>query len=253
MLRVSMAENIPVKYRRNEKTGNNAYNTGIVDAEKGHVTEIELGGSRIPENIVPRWAKWQGCGEWSRMESEIRKLAEKGLSSSTKPGYYLQFHAVVAYGTNDGRALLKRLAFPSKFKVYVTRLDKTSKVPLASPQVMYDGSPSRSDIDDALALRGFQDLERLEYPENVPEYNDFKEKIKQGKRGKKRNAGHFGDTGQDIRYAPAPPAVRYPSALFNFEAYAVQCGVKLETNHQIGNLLPDVSEEDDPTYIDESK
>lgn len=229
-LRVSEAAAVPARFRYDEVTGNNAYNSGIPDAEKGHIMALELGGPDIPENIVPQWAKWQGSGEWRRIEVAIEKMASAAYSSKTQP-CYIQFHAIVGY-VNFGRpewAALKRLAFPSRFTVTVTKLDKKTKQPLNAPTTVYDASPMRNETDDMMAMRTFAQVD------GDLGYSDWVTRSRTTK-GKKRDASHFADTGQDPRYAP--PSVRYSTPPSSITPYDTKVGNALVTNKRARLNLP---------------
>jgi hypothetical protein len=251
-LRVSQAKAIPVKYRWNSTTGENAYNTGIPDAEKGHIMALELGGPDIPQNIVPQWAKWQGTGVWRRMEVGIKDLADEGLDPPAKqPGFYLQFHGLIQYVPFlvPSQAGHRRLAFPSRFIVYVTKLDLNTKNPISAPVCVFDQSPSRNETDDMIAMRTFMQLEEKHGGADWdPGYDDWMN-LEETKKGKKRNIGDFQAGGQDARYVPIPK-IKYSTNPFDLDAYSAKLGMKLELNKMTNlNLTgPGESEADDPTY-----
>jgi hypothetical protein len=250
-LRVSEAKNVPVKYRYNTTTGENAYNSGIPDAEKGHIMALELGGPDIAQNIVPQWAKWQGSGVWRRMEVAIKEVADYGLDSKNKSPYYLQFHGIIGYTPFlvPSQAGHKRLAFPSHFKVFTTKLDIKTKVPLGNATCVFDGSPSRNETDDMIAMRAFMLAEKNSGSKDWdPGYDDWVQTTK----GKKRdNAGEFAASGQNPRYVPVPK-ITYPSKAFDLDAYSLKLGHKLQlnnlTNAQLLQDAPGESEQDDPNY-----
>jgi hypothetical protein len=76
VMRISTAKNEPAKYRYDPSTGVNSYNTGIIDAEKGHVMALELGGPDISENIVPQ------CSGRSGREAEPGGGTRKSSTNS---------------------------------------------------------------------------------------------------------------------------------------------------------------------------
>jgi hypothetical protein len=255
-LRVSQAKAVPVKYRYDSSTGENAYNTGIPDAEKGHIMALELGGPDIPQNIVPQWAKWQGTGVWRRMEVAIKEdadqgLIDDGLPPATTKRYYLQFHGLIQYVPFlvPSQAGHRRLAFPARFTVYTTRLHFATKAPIGPAVCVFDASPSRNETDDMIAMRTFMQVEEAHGGSDWdPGYDDWMN-VEETKKGKKRNVGDFTDSGQDARYVPIPK-ITYSNSPFDLDAYASRLGMKLELN-KLTNLNLDTFDEDeatDPTY-----
>ncbi|HEY3972694.1 MAG TPA: hypothetical protein VGM18_06805 [Candidatus Sulfotelmatobacter sp.] len=202
-----MAQVVPSAYRYDPETGINHSNQGIIDIEKGHILALQLGGPDIPENIVPQWAKWQGCGEWSQMEKRIRKLAEDGLSRK-KNQYHVLFHCSVGYlniaplktGSDKG-ALLKRLCVPNHYTVKVTKVDMKTGKPFEE-MVMYDDSPQRSDVDDQLFLRIAFQVEKRSLGKHWEPYGDWRQKMVRNKKGEVRDASGFVKGGQDPQYNP---------------------------------------------------
>ena len=247
-IRVSTAKNEPARYRYDPDTGINAYNTGFVDAEKGHIMALELGGPDIPENIVPQWAKWQGCGEWRKMEKDIYDLAVRGNPTGAKTsGYLLMFHGVVNYPTQIAveMAGMRRVCTPKGFTVKVTRLDKTSLKPIGTTEVVFDGEQQRDETDDMLAMRAFERLEGDDM-----DYDDWSKKGK-GKKSK----GEFKETGQDPRYRPPPIASK--ATAFDLTAYMQERGIgigldgKVNLDDDDGEFKP--SEPDGDDAMDVSK
>ncbi len=233
-LRVSEAAAVPSQFRYDPQTGNNARNTGITDAEKGHIMALELGGPDIPANIVPQWAKWQGSGEWRKVEVAIKEEADEGYASKTNP-HYLQFHAIVGYVPmqTPQYAALKRVAFPSHFTVTVTQLDLKTKQPLGGAITKYDGSPQRNETDDMMAMRIMAKVDgNYDYPDWVESTKIVK--------GKKRDNSHFADPGQDPLYAPRP-SVRYSMPSTSLTPYDTKVGSGLVTNKRTRLNLPDPS------------
>ena len=172
-----MAKKIPSKYRYESKTGRNYNNQVIIDMEKGHIMALELGGPDIPENIVPQWAKWQGCGEWSQMERKVKKLAEEAQEND----HHVFFHCSVDYFKHGVYgASLKRLCTPNHFTIKVMKQDKTGNQ--FDPEIIYDASPERSDVDDKLAMRTFYRVDGVDYDDWDP------------------SEGGFGPDGQDRLY-----------------------------------------------------
>jgi hypothetical protein len=240
-IRVSTAKNEPARYQYDPETGINAYNTGFVDAEKGHIMALELGGPDIPENIVPQWAKWQGCGEWRKMEQQIYDLAVKGNpTDASKSGYFLMFHGVINYPTQISveNAGLRRVCTPKGFTVCVTPLDRTSLKPIGPPQVVFNGEQQRDETDDKLAMRAFERLEGEDM-----DYDDW---VKKGT--DKKSKGEFKETGQDPLYRPPP--ITSKATKFDLTAYMQQCGIgigldgKVDLDEDDGEYQPTDSDGD---------
>ncbi|QEH31569.1 hypothetical protein OJF2_00340 [Aquisphaera giovannonii] len=237
--RVSTAKNEPARYRYDEETGVNAYNTGSVDQEKGHIMALELGGPDIPENIVPQWAKWQGSGEWRRMEVEIHDMAAQGDPSDPKsPGYRVMFHALVLYpeGLKVEWAGLRRVCTPRGFRLVLTKLDKVSGKPLGGAALTYEKEQAQNETDQMLALRAFERLEGADM--------DYDDVVKKAEKGKSKS--EFVSTGQNPLYAPPP--IKSNAAPVDFGAYMQQCGIKysIDANN-------DIADESDDEDYDPSK
>jgi hypothetical protein len=248
IMRVSTAKAEPKKYKYNSKTGVNAYNTGMIDGEKGHVMALELGGPDIPQNIVPQWAKWQGSGVWRQSETAIRDLAVKGdPADSTTPGYRLMFHCVVSYysPSNDLKWLaminMNRLCVPSGFSVYITKLEKANNTPTETPQLFFNSEHRRDKTDEMIAMRNFERVEGddMEYPDWVKKGTNEKSK------------GHFVDTGQDLLHVPPPTS--YKPGKFEMTSYMQEKGVKVRLNKNMELDEDEPSDEDyDPSSESES-
>ena len=235
VMRISTAKNEPAKYRYDPTTGVNAYNTGINDAEKGHVMALELGGPDISENIVPQWAKWQGSGVWRRMEEEIYQFAVKGDPGNLKtPGYHVMYHCLVGYlqGVKPEWAAMNRVCVPEAFRVYVTKVGKGDGKPVGPAELVFDAPHHRNETDDMLALRAF---ERIEGDDIA--YDDW---VKDGKKGKSK--GSFAATGQDPLYTPPP--IQSKATPFDLGAYMQDRGIRLSLNSK-GEMTDD---EDDQDY-----
>lgn len=233
-IRVSTAKNEPARYRYDPETGDNAYNTGFIDAEKGHIMALELGGPDIPENIVPQWAKWQGSGEWRRMEEAIYDLAVKGdPTGPSTSGYFLMFHAVVNYPTGiDVQSTgMRRVCTPKGFTVSVTCLDKSSLKPVGSTQVVFDKEQQdRNETDDMLAMRAFERVDGEDL-----DYDDWSKKTE----GKKIKS-EFVATGQDPLYRPPPITTK--ATPFDMTAYMQERGIGIGLD---GKVKLDDDDDDD--------
>jgi hypothetical protein len=121
-------------------------NTGIVDADKGHIMALELGGPDIPDNIVPQWSQWQRNGEWRKTETAIRKLAEEAEERGNK----LYFEATVEYKTYKKveQGTQKGISFPNKFKIVVTERDESGNDVPASQRIMFQGEQKPDETDE---------------------------------------------------------------------------------------------------------
>jgi hypothetical protein len=87
-------------------------NSGAHDVERGHVMALELGGPDIAENIVPQWAKFQGSGEWRRMEVAVLAKAK-----ALKKGQQLRYRVEIFYkSSGDITPTLRTFGFPTGFK-----------------------------------------------------------------------------------------------------------------------------------------
>ena len=255
-LRVSMAKKIPSKYRYDSKTGRNYNNQGTIDMEKGHIMALELGGPDIPENIVPQWAKWQGCGEWSQMESKVRKLAEQGQED----GYHVFFHCSVGYLKHGVYgASLKRLCTPNHFTVKVMKQDQTGRQ--FDQEIIYDASPERSDVDDQMFMRTLVSLEGVDYDDWVKQTDekgrDKSRFVPSGQnplyRGKKRpwqsESGSIPTGGIKRSRTDSIPSVVYSTAghpLTPLERSAEKA--RLDSMHRLA--AEDLSDDDDGSEYD---
>jgi uncharacterized protein DUF4157/DNA/RNA non-specific endonuclease len=213
-LRVSAAADVPARYRYNPETGENARNTGIVDAHKGHIMALELGGPDIPENIVPQFANWQANGEWRQLEKDLENKA----SELQKTGEYLEFDCTVYYKKYEDYTLgsQKGLTFPTGFKVVATILNKAKQ-----PQTNFINKtiePRQDETDDMMAIRTMERAERVDDPSYKMEdhYDDIR-RVSKTEKGKQKETLQFVDDGQNSRYRPsyrqptlpAIPPIRY--------------------------------------------
>jgi hypothetical protein len=126
-------------------------NTGITDADKGHIMALELGGPDIPNNIVPQWSQWQRNGKWREAERDILKLAEE----AEKRGNKLYFESNIEYKTYEKveQGSRKGVAFPNKFKTVVTEKDNDGKDVPNSSRVMFEGEQHPDETDEKLRGR----------------------------------------------------------------------------------------------------
>jgi hypothetical protein len=216
------------------------YNNGAVDVAKGHVMALELGGPDIPENIVPQWAMWQGSGEWREMEREVKRMALEALQET--PKRYLMFHCIVSYlRQQDARiAGLRRLCFPARFSVSVTRMiDKDNPEPGTLAESVFDDAQNRNETDDMLGMRA------MILAEGDMEWEDWQTGEKLTQKGKKRDAGHFVATGQNSRYS-ASSSITYSSPSNN---YSKKQGQRIEANKRFRDLSPLRDDPNDEEFV----
>lgn len=194
-LRISRAKKVPAKYRYDPTTGKNYNNRGIIDMEKGHIMALELGGPDISENIVPQWAKWQGCGEWSQMESKVKDLAVEG-QNSVNP-YHVIFHCSVGYLKMNpqtmGGADLHRVCAPNHFTVTVSKREKGGRESVIRT---FDFDPEQSGVDDKVALRKLVEVDRKSLGKDWEGYDDWVEQTDE----KGRDTSTFVPSGQNPLY-----------------------------------------------------
>ncbi|MBD2514354.1 DUF4157 domain-containing protein [Nostoc sp. FACHB-973] len=177
-VRVSQAESGRPKVG---SSGENARNEGIVDAQKGHVMALELGGPDIPENIVPQWGNWQGNGEWRKMEKEVEQLARE---IKGKNGNSLLFEANINYKKYEDISLanIKNVGFPKGFEVKAIEVDAAGNPVQGGIQKDWSFDQSQDITDDMMAMRTFGKTDDMSI------YDDWNPKAKKGKgawKGKK--------------------------------------------------------------------
>jgi hypothetical protein len=140
----------------------NTRNTGIVDAQKGHIMALELGGPDLSSNIVPQWGNWQANGAWREAEKKILALAQ----TVEKKGHKLLFDAEILYKQYAvlEQGTLKGLTFPSGFKVTVFEVDKSQK-PVSSGQVMFNGEQAQDETDYKVSGKVFDQVDSTVFVE----------------------------------------------------------------------------------------
>lgn len=117
---VSTGQNIKKK-DRSEIVPDVYRNSGVIDAHKGHIIALELGGPDVPKNIVPQWASWQANGLWRKMETFVLKAAEKqGCLKMRVQVHYKE-------SSDNKSATFRGLAFPNLFTVTVWEIDPKTK------------------------------------------------------------------------------------------------------------------------------
>jgi len=137
---------------------NNTRNTGIVDAQKGHIMALELGGPDRSSNIVPQWGNWQANGAWREAEKKILALAQ----TVEKRGNRLHFDAEILYKQYQTieQGSLKGLTFPSAFRVTVTEVDP-SRAPVSAGQIMFDGEQAQDETDFKVSGKVFDQVDPI--------------------------------------------------------------------------------------------
>jgi hypothetical protein len=97
-------------------------NTGTIDADKGHVFALELGGPDVPENIVPQFSLFQQSGQWRKAEvAALAKAKEQKGANKAEFRVLLRYkpYAVPEQGT------LKSLTHPQGFTMEYRVVAKT--------------------------------------------------------------------------------------------------------------------------------
>lgn len=138
-------------------------NTGRPDVERGHIMALELGGPDISENIVPQWAKFQGSGDWRKMEVKVLELANATIAE----GNFLKYTVDVFYKRYTGslQPTFDAATFPTGFTASVQKIDNKGGE-IGQPEVVFNQGQAQNITDDSLATRKLEsmgDLQGLEY------------------------------------------------------------------------------------------
>jgi hypothetical protein len=132
-------------------------NTGLVDAQKGHIMALELGGPDIPENIVPQWAQWQSNGVWREAEKAVLKRTieenDKGNEVFFECELKYKNIEIVASGSR------KSVFFPSGFKITIWIESGGVR---GEPIVMFDEQQAQDETDDKMAHRVMDEVDKVE-------------------------------------------------------------------------------------------
>lgn len=121
-------------------------NTGAMDVERGHVMALELGGPDIAENIVPQWAKFQGSGEWRKMEVSVLAKAK-----ALKKGQQLRYSVDIFYKSSGViTPTLRTFGFPTGFKTTTQVIEGKNEGPV---QVEFHQGQAQDQTDQMLAER----------------------------------------------------------------------------------------------------
>jgi len=124
--------------------------TGIVDAQKGHLMALELGGPDIKENIVGQWAQWQSNGVWREAEKAVLAQALDAKENGNKIFYDLVVRYKEYEDVSKGSA--KGVFFPVGFTMTTTLCDGNGDE-IGKPQIMFDEDQSQDLTDFMMAQR----------------------------------------------------------------------------------------------------
>jgi hypothetical protein len=137
-------------------------NTGMVDAQKGHIMALELGGPDLPWNIVPQWANWQANGEWRRAEREVLELAKEAQTR----GRRIEFNTDVLYKRYKRleTASERGLVVPVGFHMMVREVHPDGSKP--RPWVtVFEGEQHQDETDFKISARALEKIDPMELDE----------------------------------------------------------------------------------------
>lgn len=168
-LQVSTAKNLKNK-ERSSKQPDVYRNSGFIDAQKGHIIALELGGPDVPKNIVPQWANWQANGLWRKMETFVLKAAEKHEC--------LKMRVQVHYkeSAENKKATFRGLAFPNLFTVTVWEIDPKTKAQKSGFFYEKTLETGQDHTDDKIMFRGDNKQMTKMGQESVYSIEDLKKK-----------------------------------------------------------------------------
>lgn len=127
-------------------------NTGALDVERGHVMALELGGPDIAENIVPQWAKFQGSGEWRKMEVSVLAKAK-----ALKKGQQLRYMVDIFYKSSGViTPTLRTFGFPTGFKATTQVIEGKNE---GAVEVEFHQGQAQDQTDQMLAERSLAKLD----------------------------------------------------------------------------------------------
>jgi hypothetical protein len=132
-------------------------NSGMPDAERGHVMALELGGPDIAENIVPQWAKYQGADTWRKMEVAVLAKAKK-LPKGQRLNYIVE---VFYKSSGDLTPTLNTFSTPTGFKVTSQVIGAKGAV-LGETVELHEGQ-SHDITDEKLRERKLKDIKEEGY------------------------------------------------------------------------------------------
>ncbi|HYI38778.1 MAG TPA: DUF4157 domain-containing protein [Allosphingosinicella sp.] len=135
-------------------------NSGIPDAERGHVMALELGGPDIPQNIVPQWAKFQGSGDWRKMEQSVLDKAKK-----LPKGQRLRYSVDIFY-KNSGvlTPTLRTFGFPSGFRATTQVIDGKTQGPAT---LEFHQGQAQDQTDQMLAERAMRKADGTDWDSSL--------------------------------------------------------------------------------------
>jgi hypothetical protein len=131
-------------------------NTGIVDAQKGHLMALELGGPDMPWNIVPQWGNWQANGEWRTAERKVLELAQE----AAKKGKHIGFQVDIQYKAYEvpEQGSLKGLVVPTGFRMTIFYEDAKGNAILPGT-VVFEGEQHQDVTDFKISARVLDKLD----------------------------------------------------------------------------------------------
>ena len=133
--------------------------TGMVDAQKGHIMALELGGPDLPWNIVPQWANWQANGEWRRAERKVLELA----ADAQRRGRRIYFSTDVVYKRYKRRetASERGLVVPVGFHMMVREVNPDGSKP-GPWETVFEGEQHQDETDFKISARALEKLDPME-------------------------------------------------------------------------------------------
>ena len=144
-------------------------NTGATDAERGHIMALELGGPDIPENIVPQWAKFQGSGDWRKMEVSVL-----GKARALNKGQQLRYTVEIFYKSSGTLTpTLRTFGFPTGFKATTQVIEGKNEGPVVVE--FYQGQ-AQDQTDQMLAERKMSKLEGADWDASLDREKPGKKK-----------------------------------------------------------------------------
>lgn len=127
-------------------------NSGAMDVERGHVMALELGGPDIAENIVPQWAKFQGSGDWRKME-----VAVLAKANALTEGQQLRYAVDIFYKSSGALTpTLRTFGFPSGFKATTQVIEGMNAGPV---EVEFHQGQAQDRTDQMLSEREMSKLD----------------------------------------------------------------------------------------------
>ena len=155
------------------EVGGESRDTGIVDAQKGHLMGLELGGPDVAWNIVPQWANFQANGAWRKAEKRVYEMAMAAQSR----GRQLVFKVQVLYKSYERpqQGSQKGLTFPTGFTMTVTEQD-VGGGNQAHAMIVYDDEQFQDQTDMMMFQRVSDELEGWSFDDDVKAQSKGKKK-----------------------------------------------------------------------------